>query len=640
MDNFNIFQINVAGRDFSLIRANELVAVRFSEALPTEYRARIAGERMKTSIPQNRYEVPNEKFTIYPIPRIHDTLLRPLSSVIDQLNSSNEVVRSTPVFRFRDKWAITTDRILVKLKSGSQDISAEFQKMGITILERKDGELTLGLPPTSDPLDIANTLSNLGVFEYVEPDFVVIGNNPERKQLPGPLSSELRDYFYNITHVSEAWAKNPGNPAIKIAILDDGIDINHPLLSGSIKGIYDAISDSNIADINPWDSHGTACAGLAAALNESTPNFRGVGAGCSLLMVRVAQTAYQQGPWSTSNSIISRGIDWATQNGASILSNSWGGGVPSNAVINALERARVNGRSGKGCVVVVAAGNDSNPVDFPGNVAGVLTVAGTNEFDEFKTPYTRDGEDWWGSNYGSEVDIAAPSVHIRTTDIVGQSGRSAGDFVTNFNGTSAATPIVAGAAALLLSLQPDLTESIVRQILKDSADKVGQYQYSSGRNDYLGYGRLNVDRAIRMVNSAGGAGAVVGGGVAGSEGETPAITDQFLIGTVQQAGDGSPRAGGFYLDQDGNASYLLKVYPENAMQPLSLLEEQNLTQLSQFADRRVKVRYTSLQNSIIGAILWGCDLQLAEDGLPVRSNGNGVPCVPKPHEVCLGPMEE
>jgi subtilisin-like proprotein convertase family protein len=125
-----------------------------------------------------------------------------------------------------------------------------------------------------------------------------------------------------------------------------------------------------------------------------------------------------------------------------------------------------------------------------------LTVSASNEFDEFKTKTSGDGETWWGSNFGLPVDLAAPGVHNLTTDISGDGGYTANNY-TDFNGTSSATPIVAGAAALLLSAEPDLTELEVRNRLKHTADKVGVQPYQDGRNDQFGSGRLNVFAALQ-----------------------------------------------------------------------------------------------------------------------------------------------
>jgi subtilisin family serine protease len=170
--------------------------------------------------------------------------------------------------------------------------------------------------------------------------------------------------------------------------------------------------------------------------------------------------------------------------------------------MNALERARVFGRNGRGCVVVVAAGNDSGPVAFPANLPNVLAISASNEFDQPKTKISADGETWWGSNFGPEVDLAAPGVHNFTTDIVGAGGSNPGgtlnpDYIGNFNGTSSSTPIVAGIAGLVLTVNPKLTELQVRRLLAETADKVGQVVYTNGRNNQMGHGRVNALRAVQ-----------------------------------------------------------------------------------------------------------------------------------------------
>jgi len=131
-----------------------------------------------------------------------------------------------------------------------------------------------------------------------------------------------------------------------------------------------------------------------------------------------------------------------------------------------------------------------------------LTISASNEFDEPKTINSADGENWWGSNFGPEVDLAAPGVHNYTTDIVGADGYNTGgpldrDYVSNFNGTSSATPIVAGIVGLVLSVNPNLREEQVRRLLKQTADKVGQVVYANGRNDQMGNGRVNAFRAVQ-----------------------------------------------------------------------------------------------------------------------------------------------
>jgi subtilisin family serine protease len=146
-------------------------------------------------------------------------------------------------------------------------------------------------------------------------------------------------------------------------------------------------------------------------------------------------------------------------------------------------------------VVCNAAGNDQALIDYPASLSGYVTVGASNQFDERKTRASQDGEDWWGSSFGPTMWLLAPGVQIQTTDITGGHGDSSGDYTGSFNGTSAATPHVAAVAALMLSANPALSASDVRQMLKASAHKLaGQ----SGFTIQLGWGRLDAARAVRM----------------------------------------------------------------------------------------------------------------------------------------------
>ncbi len=306
-----------------------------------------------------------------------------------------------------------------------------------------------------------------------------------------------------ITQADQAWQIVSGSREIRIAILDEGVDTSHPDLRDAIVASFDAVEGHVNQQPNPWDSHGTACAGLAAAIPNNNVGLRGIGGGCSLMPVRIAFSPNPIARWTWVESNVIRGIDWAWRNGAHVLSNSWVGGPPSNGIEAALDRARRLARGGRGCVVLMAAGNDSGPVAFPANLSNVLAISASNELDQPKTRNSADGESWWGSNFGPEVDLAAPGVHNFTTDIVGQAGDNPGgalnaDYVNNFNGTSSATPIVAGVAALVLSVNPNLTEAQVRRLLTQTADKVGAVIYTNGRNNQMGQGRVNALRAVRV----------------------------------------------------------------------------------------------------------------------------------------------
>lgn len=606
---YGSFHYKVAGRPITLTPVDNVIAIRFREPALYSIRQRVA-ESAALGPFATRFEIPGEKFTVFKLLESERGKGRGVEKAGARLEQYSEVARATPVFKMGSKRVLTTDRIILKLHGQQPELIDDLKTAGFEVVEGLENQFVLRLPNNADPLEVSRSLAENDKVAYAEPDFVTVGTRPVTDTVSPRAASSAADeqYAMRIIQADRAWLVRQGDPAIKVAILDDGVDDRHEDLREAIQAAYDATSDTPLGEINSWDGHGTACAGLAAASHRNELGVRGVGAGCSLLVVRIALSAYPGGPWATTSSNIRRGIDWAVDAGAAVLSNSWGG-APSNAVLEAIQRARAVGREGKGCIVVVAAGNDGGPVDFPGNVDGVLTVSGTNEFDEFKTVTSRDGETWWASNFGANVGIAAPAVHIRSTDITGAGGLDAGNYYPSFNGTSAAAPLVAGAAALILSADNSLTESDVRRIIQETADKIGDEPYLNNRNDKFGFGRLNVRRAIEIVINAGGIGV------------EPA---QILRGMIKQAGSGEPRAACFYLDQNGEASYELKTFDETDLlrgAQLLELERENVDVLVRFLSTPVKVTYSELQDTPNGAILWGARIQADGDG----SNGSETP---------------
>lgn len=205
-----------------------------------------------------------------------------------------------------------------------------------------------------------------------------------------------------------------------------------------------------------------------------------------------------RGLWIFDDFQTADAIDWCWDDArADVLSNSWGGGPPAPVITRAFERARTNGRKGLGAVVVVAAGNEQGAIGFPGDLPNVLTVGASNQWDKRKTKSSRDGENWWGSNYGRALDLMAPGVKISTTDISGPRGYSTAQTINSFNGTSSATPFVAAAAGLMLSTRPALTEARVRRLLQRTAKPMS----SGGRSTRTGFGRLDAYAAVRAARA-------------------------------------------------------------------------------------------------------------------------------------------
>lgn len=163
------------------------------------------------------------------------------------------------------------------------------------------------------------------------------------------------------------------------------------------------------------------------------------------------------------------------------------------------------GRNGKGCVVVFSAGNENaSQVSYPASsIPDILAVGAMSPCGERKSFSSCDGENW-GSNYGDALDVVAPGVKIQTTDLLGSSGYSSGNYYASFNGTSSACPHVAAVAALIISVKPELTqEKIVRAILR-SARKLPSYSFSQIKtygswNAEVGYGLVNAFSALRYV---------------------------------------------------------------------------------------------------------------------------------------------
>lgn len=305
-----------------------------------------------------------------------------------------------------------------------------------------------------------------------------------------PLSVTPKAWAHRKIRVAKAWTITKGSPNVRVAVLDEGVDTTHPALKAAVVGQHDFIGDkgdSAVPDGN--DAHGTACAGIILSRRKTAV---GVAPKCSLLAARIAMDD-GSGHWVFDDYATADAIDWAWRHGAAVLSNSWGGGAPSDAISRAFGRARTQGRGGKGSVVCIAAGNEQIAIDFPGNLPGYVTVGASTPNDERKTRQSSDGEHWWGSNYGSTMWVLAPGVFIRTTDIAGSAGYDPGNYTATFNGTSSATPHVAAAAALMLSANPNLGASDVRTLLATTAKR---FPGQAGWTRELGHGRLDVGAAV------------------------------------------------------------------------------------------------------------------------------------------------
>ncbi len=288
------------------------------------------------------------------------------------------------------------------------------------------------------------------------------------------------------------WDISTGVATVVVCVLDQGCDLTHPDLRFSTPGIN---LGTMMPDGSPTGNHGTACAGIVAATYNNALGVSGV-AGNS----RIMPVAFQ----NSTDTEVAAGITWATANGARIISMSFGWNAWSHAIIDpAIQNAFNND-----VVMCVATHNYNGPITYPATNPLVIAVGASDEIDNRKTPASPDGENWWGSDFGPEISVVAPGVHIPTTDRQGTEGYNtaagaAGNYFLTFNGTSSATPHVAGMAALIRSAYPTLSNVQVRSLIERTAEKVGVVAYAdvpgypNGTwNQEMGYGRINVFRAL------------------------------------------------------------------------------------------------------------------------------------------------
>ena len=235
-----------------------------------------------------------------------------------------------------------------------------------------------------------------------------------------------------------------------VAILDDGVEVGHKDLEAKIHSTWNAYTQKESLDLKAFDKHGTAAAGVVAAV---APNVK-------IMAIRVFDWT-ADGHSYYPHDVIARGIRKAAD-AAHVLSMGWTlgalQGVPviEEAIDYALSKKRV---------LVFAAGNDGGPVDYPASLSvtkPIIAVSATDEWDGFKRLDLGEPCDW-GSNFGPEINVAAPGVSLHTTDRTGRAGYCAhGNYTASYGGTSGAAAVVAGAAALILSAEPDLSPQDVR----------------------------------------------------------------------------------------------------------------------------------------------------------------------------------
>ncbi len=323
-------------------------------------------------------------------------------------------------------------------------------------------------------------------LEYVEkvpmdyPDFV-----PNDSLYNLAVGTSNWNWHLDVIHAEQAWDMNMGSADIQVAIVDNAVWVDHPdlenkiVLSTDVTAVSGNSNPPTTGDPGDW-SHGTHCAGLVGAETNNGIGVASIGNHVSLIGVKA----------STNNSpgYITHGyagVQWAANNGADVVSMSWGGTGYSQTNQNLLTSVY-----NMGVVLVAAAGNENSTAPhYPSSYDNVISVASTNEDDE-KSDF---------SNYSTTVDVSAPGGY-------GTSGpqglmsttyeeTSYGYYNTYF-GTSMACPLTAGLVGLIRSVNPDLTPAEVENILKSSCVNIDTIPGNANYAGLLGAGRIDAYAAV------------------------------------------------------------------------------------------------------------------------------------------------
>jgi thermitase len=390
------------------------------------------------------------------------------------------------------------EQVLVKFKDSFSD---EMRETAISAYRAKKLKRIPGLnvyklqiPEGSSVEEMVYVLSMNPDVEFAEPNYVVhitawpndmlfgyqyaLHNTGQQIGSSGPTGKSGADI-----KATASWDETKGEGETIIAIIDTGVDMEHPDIKNKIKSRgKDFVNGDD--DATDDYGHGTHVAGIVAADTNNDEGIAGVAWNCKVLPVKVIDQ-YGEG----YDSDVADGIRWAADNGADVINLSLGMDTPSMTLELALKYAYE-----KNVVIVAAAGNEGAAVYYPAAYDDYcLAVAATNYNDERVTFSNSEGG--WESNYGPEIDVAAPGERIVSLVPTWYFPPGPNSYYGWGSGTSAAAPHVAGLAALIKSIKPQLTASEIMNVIRYATDDVNSSSYP-GKDDYLGYGRINMEKAL------------------------------------------------------------------------------------------------------------------------------------------------
>ena len=373
--------------------------------------------------------------------------------------------------------AVTTEfvekEVLIRVKPGT-DINKIVSEVGGTIIETlpQISVIRIKLGPQISVAEAIKTMEVLKEVEYAEPNGICYMN-----LLPND-SKYGSQWAPQLTGAESAWGVTTGASGVIIAITDTGVDGTHPDFGGKVIAGYDTFNDISIlantdSSVHP---HGTHCAGIAAAVGNNSQGMAGVAWESPIMTIKICEDdPGDDGDYNASWSDMAQAFIWAADNGAAIISCSFGGKGYSQTMKDAIDYAVID----NGCVMVASMGNSHiEEIMYPAGYQSVIAVGATNAHDEIAD----------FSTTGNHMSVCAPGVEIYST--------MPGGGYDYISGTSMSCPFVAGAAALILSHNPGMSPEEVKTQLEDTAVDLG----SPGFDSTFGYGRVDLAAAVGAIN--------------------------------------------------------------------------------------------------------------------------------------------